>query len=232
MPWRGAAAQLRAWRWANLRHAWGIGAAEFASVPPPPSLGPAERELSLETALLCYGFGPGPGAADAALSGLRAWERALARWRWETWQCRYVDLADPKRIRLRPGAPPRPRGFYWVLFRPGGDLADTPVERLLRGGLPPGLTGSGPEALQMVAVTHPHLARIMEQGRLNFMALADYEVAPYGFGDFCEAPQLFCNQGTLGLGVGNVAGVYPRFGIPLVHIVAPPPPPVVSQTTY
>jgi hypothetical protein len=220
--WRGAAAQLRAWRWANRRQGWGIAAAEFAAVLPPPSLGPAERELGLRAALLCYGFGPGPDAADAVLSGRLAWERARARWRWRTWQCQYVDLNDPQRIRPRPGAPQRPRGFYWALFRPGGELADTPVQRLLRAGLPPGLTGAGPEALQMMAVTHPHLGRAMERGRLNFMALADFEVAPYGFGDFCEAPRLFFSQGTLGLGVGNLAGVYPRFGIPLLRIVAPP----------
>ena len=67
-------------------------------------------------------------------------------------------------------------------------MAHTPVERLLRRGLPPGLTGAGPEALQMVAVTHPHLVRLMDREAMNFMALADYAVAPHGSGDFFEAP--------------------------------------------
>ncbi len=201
---------------------WGIPAAEFAAAPPPPVLGPGEREQGLAAALLCYGFGRGPQGADAVLSGRLAWERAQRRWAWRTWQCQYLDLGDPGRLRLRPGAPPRPRGFYWALLNPGAEMAHTPVERLLRRGLPAGLTGAGPEALQMVAVTHPNLVRLMDREAMNFMALADYEVAPHGFGDFFEAPQLFCSQGVLGLGVGNVAGVYARFGIPLVRIFTPP----------
>lgn len=50
--------------------------------------------------------------------------------------------------------------------------------------------------------------------KIAFMAFADYDVAPYGFGDFFDALQMFCSNNTLGLGIGHVDQVYPLFGIP------------------
>jgi hypothetical protein len=49
------------------------------------------------------------------------------------------------------------------------------------------------------------------------MALADYDVAPYGFNDFYDAPQIFCSNQILGLGIGNVDRNYPLFGIPTLQ---------------
>ena len=48
------------------------------------------------------------------------------------------------------------------------------------------------------------------------MAFADYDVAPYGFNDFFDAMQMFCSDGILGLGIGNVDRNYPLFGIPTI----------------
>ena len=52
---------------------------------------------------------------------------------------------------------------------------------------------------------------------MPFMAFADYDVAPHGVNDFCDALQMFCSQGILGLGIGNVDRNYPFFGIPTLR---------------
>ena len=50
-----------------------------------------------------------------------------------------------------------------------------------------------------------------------FMAFADYDIAPYGYEDFFDAPQMFCSDGILGLGIGHVDRNYPLFGIPTLR---------------
>jgi hypothetical protein len=57
----------------------------------------------------------------------------------------------------------------------------------------------------------------MTERKIPFMALADYDVAPYGFNDFFDAPQVFCSNHVLGLGIGNVDRNYPLFGIPTLQ---------------
>ena len=52
---------------------------------------------------------------------------------------------------------------------------------------------------------------------MPFMALADYDVAPHGFNDFYDAPQLFCSNNILGLGIRNVDRNYPLFGLPTLR---------------
>ena len=79
-------------------------------------------------------------------------------------------------------------------------------------------TGCGPEGFQLLAVTHTHFADLMTERKMPFMALADYDVAPYGFNDFYDAPQLFCSNQILGLGIGNVDRNYPLFGIPTLRL--------------
>lgn len=69
----------------------------------------------------------------------------------------------------------------------------------------------------MLAVTHPHLAVLMNERKIAFMAFADYEVAPYGYNDFFDAMQMFCSNNVLGLGIGNVDSNYPMFGIPTLR---------------
>ena len=54
------------------------------------------------------------------------------------------------------------------------------------------------------------------------MAIADYDVAPYGFNDFFDAAQMFCSSEVLGLGIGNVDGNYPLFGTPTMRMVDDP----------
>jgi hypothetical protein len=77
----------------------------------------------------------------------------------------------------------------------------------------------GPEGFQFLAITHMHVQELMNQKKINFMALADYDVAPHGFNDFYDAPQLFCSLDTLGLGIGNIDQNYPLFGIPTLRLI-------------
>ena len=206
--------QLRAWRRAQGKMRWGIEEGEFQAVPPPPELDERERQEGYLGAVLCYGFArPGSRRADVVESGKQAWLYARRRHR-RIWQCDYADFDKPQNLRLRPGAPARPRGFYWIKFHPGPEFRNWSVNRFRRQL--DDATGAGPEGFQLLCITHPHLARLMEQGRMNFMALADYDLAPHGFNDFYEAPQLFCSNRTLGFGVGNLDGTYPLFGIPRI----------------
>ncbi len=217
-----ASAQVRAWRRANRRMRWGIPAEHFRRLPPPPELERRERREGFAGVVLCYGFGEGAGgASDPVLSARRAWEYAYRRRKETLWRSRRIwhcEYADPRQVdhwRLRPGAPPRPRGFYWVRFHSGSEYRHLTVAKF-RKRLQHS-TGCGPEGLQMVCITHPHLAGFMDQRRFDFMALADFDIAPYGYGDFFEAPQVFCSQGILGLGVGNIDGPYPVFAIPKIR---------------
>jgi len=116
---------------------------------------------------------------------------------------------------LRPGAPPRPKGFYYTKFQPGKKFQKLTVAQVLKGIDCD--TGCGPEGIQFLTVTHPHFARMMDQQRIPFMAFADYDIAPYGYNDFFDAIQMFCSNGTLGLGIGNIDKNYPLFGIPTLR---------------
>ena len=215
---RSAADQIKAWRKANRRMRWGIRKAEFKAVEACPALSPEERKAGFTGAVLCYGFGEdGRGNADAVLSGQLAWSYALKSRRGRTWQCQYLEFNRSDCFRLRPAAPPRPRGFYFVKFRPGDRFIHWTVARFLKN-LSAG-TGCGPEGIQLLSVTHPHLADLMNERKIAFMAFADYEVAPYGFNDFFDALQMFCSNDVLGLGIGNVDHNYPLFGIPTVRLI-------------
>jgi len=208
--------QIAAWRRANRKMGWNIPQEEFD-----------EQEIStvfaygglpggfIGTALF-YGFGDdGSGNSDAVLSGELAWDYGYKRRKGKTWQCEYIDFAKPDDIRLRPGAPPRPKGFYYARLQPGKHLVNLTVSQLRkRLGTD---TGWGPEGFQFLTITHPHFADLMTERKIPFMALADYDVAPYGFNDFYDAPQLFCSNQILGLGIGNVDRNYPLFGIPTLQ---------------
>lgn len=205
--------QINAWRKANRKMKWGITEDEFTSIKQPPTLSPHDRQNGYTGVVLSYGFGEdGQGNADAVLSGRLAWKFACRQRRRKTWQCRYIDFDKMDCFRLRPGAIPRPKGFYFSKFRPGDGYLYVTVSRYLKGLC--GDTGCGPEGIQMIAVSHSHLADWMNRRKIAFMAFADYEVAPYGFNDFFDCLQMFCSNDTLGLGIGNVDRVYPRFGIP------------------
>jgi hypothetical protein len=194
---------------------WGIRDEEFERIG---MLLKSERNETDEGSVgtvLFYGFGDdGSGRADSVLSGRLSWEYASARLKSRVWQSPYINFDKPDAFRLRPGAPPRPRGFY---------LGDVRIE-----GKPPGVTvsqsrrhfysvtGLGPEGFQILCITHTNLPDLMSERKIPFMALADYDVAPYGFNDFIDVPQIFCSNGILGLGIGNADHEYQGFAIPVV----------------
>lgn len=215
--------QINAWQKANRKMSWDIIHTEFerveASSPPVPTKD--DRVWGFKDIVLFYGFGDdGQGNSDAVLSGKSAWEYAGKERKSDIWQCEYINFSKPEDIRVRPGAPPRPNGFYYAKINSGQrnlNLTVTQVRKKLASD-----TGWGPEGLQFLAITHPHFADLMNQRKIPFMALADYDVAPYGYNDFFDAPQLFCSNKKLGLGIGNVDRNYPLFGIPTLQLCGRP----------
>jgi hypothetical protein len=164
--------------------------------------------------VLFYGFWEdGQGNSDAVLSGKLAWEYAIQRRK--TWRCEYVNFNKPQDIRLRPGAPARPKGFYYAKIRAEEKSKAMTVSQVRKTLTTD--TGWGPEGFQFLSITHSHFADLMNERKIPFMALADYDVAPHGFNDFFDAPQLFCSNKRLGLGIGNVDRNYPLFGIPTLR---------------
>lgn len=208
--------QIEAWQKANRKMAWGISEEEFDKIGDPPPLTENDRHQGYMGAALFYGFGDdGRNHADPVLSGKVAWEYALKRRKSKIWHCEYIHFDKADYFRLRPGAPPRPIGFYFAKLQPGKRfqlLTVSQVRKSLRKE-----TGCGPEGIQFLAITHTHFQHMMEEGEIPFMALADYDVAPYGFNDFFDAPQLFVRDQILGLGIGNVDQNYPLFGIPTLR---------------
>jgi len=208
--------QIKAWRRAIRKMDWKIPDDEFDTLEAMPMLNDEDRIQGFVGAVLFYGFGEDDsGHSDAVLSGQLAWEYACKLKKHKTWQCEYVDFKKPENIRLRPGAPIRPRGFYWAMLHPGERNINLTVSQLRKKFETS--TGCGPEGFQLLAVTHTHLADLMTARKMPFMALADYDVAHYGFNDFYDAPQLFCSNHILGLGIGNVDRNYPLFGIPTLR---------------
>ena len=121
--------QVRAWHKANRRLGWGIKEEEFAALQPPPEIEELEREQGYIGAILFYGFGnDGRGNSDPVLSGKIAWDYAKKRWWRKTWQCEYIDFDRSGDIRLRPGAPVRPKGFYYGKMRLKGKPNHLSVE--------------------------------------------------------------------------------------------------------
>ena len=210
------AAQIKAWRRANRRMRWKIPSAAFDAIGPPPGLGDGDRRDGFTEVILCHGFGDdGQGHADPIASAGRAWAYALKTRRKKTWRCEYIAFDTAEHVRLRPGAPARPRGFYFVRINPGFKYRRSTVSQVRRSlG---GDTGCAFEELQILAVTHSHWLEEMNRRRMPFMALADFDVAPFGYGDFYDAPQLFCSNGVFGLGIGHVDRVYPLFAVPVLR---------------
>jgi hypothetical protein len=208
--------QIKPWQKATRKMGWEIRDEEFQNLATMPVLSKDDIQQGFIGAALFYGFGDdGSGNADPVLSGRLAWDYALKRRRGKTWQCEYIDFERPEDIRLRPGAPARPKGFYLAKIQPGKRFQNMTVSQL-RKNLK-AATGCGPEGFQFLTITHPYYADLMSERKIPFMALADYDVAPYGFNDFFDAPQLFCSNKILGLGIGNVDRNYPLFGIPTLR---------------
>jgi hypothetical protein len=210
--------QIDGWYRANHQMAWGIKDVEFTKLKSAlsPVLSDDDRDGGFDGITLFYGFGDdGLGNADSLRSGKLAWEYAINSGKNKTWQCGYIDFCKPKNIRLRPGAPARPKGFYYAKIHLGHKYQAKTVSQVRRQLKAD--TGCGPEGLQFLSITHFHLAELMNAHQIPFMSLADYEVAPRGVNDFFDAPQVFCCDNRLGLGIGNVERNYPLFGIPTLR---------------
>jgi hypothetical protein len=209
--------QIKAWRQASKKMGWPIESNEFEIAEKlfSPHLTVNDRRQGYIGTVLFYGFGDdGRGHSDAVLSAKLAWEYAIKQRK--TWQCEYVDFNKPQDIRLRPEAPARPKGFYCAMIRAEEKAKSMSVAQVRKRLTTD--TGWGPEGFQFLAITHPHFADLMNERKIPFMALADYDVAPYGYNDFFDAPQLFCSNNKLGLGIGNVDRNYPLFGIPTLQL--------------
>jgi hypothetical protein len=207
--------QIRAWHKANRKMKWRIESKAFDRIEVPLALTEDDRSQGFIGVALFYGFGEdGFGNADPVLSGKVAWEYACKYKRGSTWQCEYIDFSRSDDIRLRPDAPVRPKGFYFAKFQPGERFLSSTVSNV-RKNLGKA-TGCGPEGIQFLAITHKHFQRLMNEGKIPFMALADYDVAPYGFNDFFDAAHLFHSVDVFSLGIGHVDRNYPLFGIPTI----------------
>jgi hypothetical protein len=211
--------QIEAWQKASHRMKWRIPKTEFkkAEMMTPPKLGSDDRIHGYIGTAIFFGFGDdGRGNADPVQSAEQAWNYALKSRSRRTWRCEYIDFQKPQNIRLRPGAPARPKDFYVAKIQPGERHIHMTVSQVRKKFTTD--TGWGPEGFQFLAITHPHFADLMNERKIPFMALADYDVAPYGYNDFYDAPQLFCSNNKLGLGIGNVDRNYPLFGIPTLQL--------------
>jgi hypothetical protein len=209
--------QIQTWHKANRKMKWGIEPEAFDCITTPPVLTEEDSSQGFIGVALFYGFGDdGFGNADPVLSGRVAWEYARKVKRGRTWQCEYIDFNRSDDIRLRPGAPVRPKGFYFAKFQPGERFLSSTVSKV-RKNLGEE-TGCGPEGIQFLAITHKHFQGLMNEGKIPYMALADYDVAPHGFNDFFDAVQVFHSVDVFSLGIGHVDRNYPLFGIPTLLI--------------
>ena len=207
--------QISAWRKANRKMRWGIPVSEFETIEPPPPLSPGDIADGFIGTVLNFGFGDdGSGNSNPILSVKNAWDYVRKNVFRKTWQCEDIDFNRTDDIRLRPDAHARPKGFYYTKFKPADHDPSMTVAKFRRKLKTD--TGLGPEGIQFVAITHIHFQKLMHIKEIPFMALADFDVAPHGFNDFYDAPQLFCSNETLGLGIGNIDYNYPLFGIPTI----------------
>jgi hypothetical protein len=208
--------QFKAWRRANRRMRWGIPSDEYKMIGQPPPLIAKDVEDGFIGSILSYGFGDdGSGNSDTVLSAQKAWTYARKNLFRKTWQCEYIDFNRTDDIRLRADAQARPKGFYSIKFKPADHDQSMTVSQFRKNLKAE--TGLGPEGIQLLAITHIHFQKLMHNKDIPFMALADFDVAPHGFNDFYDAPQLFCSNETLGLGIGNIDKNYPFFGIPTIR---------------
>jgi hypothetical protein len=208
--------QIEFWRTADRKMDWRIPKEDFLRVDMPPQVTDQDRHDGYIDVVLSYGFGDdGHGHADSILSGKTAWEYARKYRKGKTWQCEHIHFDSPDHFRMRPKAPLRPKGFYFSKIQTGRRYLNLTVSKVL-SRLDKD-TCFGPEGIQFLAVTHPHFQDLMNDRKIPFMALGDYDVAPHGFSDFYDSLQMFCSQDIFGLGIGNVDHNYPLFGIPTLR---------------
>jgi len=208
--------QIDSWQKANEKMDWGISSDEFYQIKAPPQITEKDRYDGFIHVILFYGFGDdGQGNADSILSGKMAWEYARKHRRGKTWQCEYIHFDRSDYLRLRPEAPLRPKGFYFSKIQTGERYQNLKVSQLLKRLEKD--TCFGPEGIQFLCITHTHFQNLMNNRKIPFMIFGDYDVAPHGFSDFYDSLQMFCSQGVLGLGIGNMDHNHPLFGIPTLR---------------
>jgi hypothetical protein len=209
--------QVGAWHSACKKMKWDISEKEFDGIDSSLLLTESDLEQGFVGTALFYGFGnDGTGHADSVFSGKMAWDYACKRSGNKVWQSPHINFDRPDSFRLRPGAPPRPKGFYFGKIQIGeGFRGMTASQSRKRFNT---VTGFGPEGFQLVCITHTRFPDLMSERKIPFMALADYDVAPHGFNDFFDIPQLFSSNRILGLGIGNIDYNYPGFVIPVMII--------------
>ena len=208
--------QIEFWRKADKKMDWQIPEDDFFRIGMAPQITDRDRYDGYIDVILSYGFGDdGHGHADSILSGKTAWEYARKFRNGKTWQCEHIHFDKPDYFRMRPKSPPRPKGFYFSKIQTGQRYQNLTVSQVL--SRLDKATCFGPEGIQFLAVTHRHFQDLMNNRKIPFMALGDYDVAPHGFNDFYDSLQIFCSQDILGLGIGNVDHNYPLFGIPTLR---------------
>jgi len=208
--------QKSAWTRAARKMNWHIDTSEFSTISIPLPLSQDDINAGFSGYGLFYGFGDdGSGNADPVLSGKVAWKYALKIRKKAIWQSPYINFDDPEAFRLRPDAHPRPKGFYLAKVHTGERYRSVPVSSARKLFHP--MTGFGPEGFQFLCVTHQHYPELMSERKAPFMVLSDYDVAPYGFNDFFDVPQLFCSNNILGLGIGNIEQGYQGFAVPVLQ---------------
>jgi hypothetical protein len=194
---------------------WSISKEEFEKISNQPFVTRDDMDHGYAAFCLFYGFGDdGNNHADAVLSGKLAWDYAKRSRKRKIWQSQYINFDNPDAFRLRPGAPSRPKGFYFLKIQSCDEFLTMPASRARK--LFNSRTGFGPEGLQFLCITHTHVPELMSDRKVPFMVIADYDVAPYGYDDFFDVPQMFSSNRILGLGIGHVDQYYNGFGIPTV----------------
>ncbi len=195
---------------------WSIGKEEFAKIVDLLPLTKDNKDTEHTAFCLFYGFGDDDNNhADAVLSGKLAWDYARRSRKKETWQSPYINFDNPDAFRLRPDAPPRPKGFYFLKIQSFDEVLTMPASHARK--LFNSRTGFGPEGLQFLCITHTHFPDLMSDRKVPFTVIADYDVAPYGYCDFFDVPQMFSSNRILGLGIGHVDQYYNGFGIPTIQ---------------
>lgn len=208
--------QIEFWLKAHRKMNWSIPKEDFHRIDAPSQITDKDRHDGYIDVILSYGFGDdGQGNADSILSGKMAWEYARKYRKGKTWQCEHIHFDSSDYFRMRPNAPSRPKGFYFSKIQTGERYQNLTVSQVLTRLDKD--TCFGPEGIQFLTVTHPHFQDLMNEKKIPFMALGDYDVAPHGFSDFYDSLQMFCSQHILGLGIGNVDHNYPLFGIPTLR---------------
>ncbi len=210
---------IQIWRWkeANEKYNLEIPEEAFGSVPVAPKLTEDEKFYGFTAVGLFYGFGDdGEGNADILESARKSWEVAEKVYS-ESSKGDYIKF-ERGWMRLRPGAPSRPRGFYWKKIRFGGLGREyESMNELRKVFFEEGQTGVGAEAFQLIAIIAPEYVEEERNSiwKLFEMSIADIDIAPEGDFNFYGVPAIAMdlNDDRLCFHGSDVTAVFPRNGL-------------------